>query len=991
MLAEHITLPEEGERLGPYRLGARLSVSILGAFFAATETASGRPVLLHVLSRALTKADARFEGRYREAVQRLSQLPECAILPVDQVLWLGDYLVVLYAEGELISVEREVLNRSVEVSEAEAGEWLRKVAAGLGLAAECGIGHYFLTPAFLFLDRRGAIRVAGAGLFQSIQYNQFESFVSGAILPIRDREEEAFSAIEILSPEIRNYKARDRRSDFYCLGMCAYFFITKRKPVRKWVLPVTSRPGIDPEWNLLISRCLEPSPSARFADFAEFEAALDAMQRPVAEAAAAPERKRRRLLHTLPTPGRLWGKPLRILRLVMLGVAGLMALGTASMLLEILLYEEEEEPIGRPVRLADPDSANLVVTSARPGTRLSISGPSTGYFEVGPDEALFLKAYPGGHSLRAVAAGNFTGFLEVEVPRDGRVTVEVEPQLETAAVTFKAAPGTRVEAVFEGFPDLYIGTVGDSGQLEAGARFIAGVYRFSGRHSAHAEALTEAVTLPRQEPIEWAQRLLPTRLQVHSEPSGARVRVGDALLGETPLEDVAWPLEEPVELVLELEAYHSVRQRIEPRPGELLDLGTVELRPFEVEIWLQLRTVEGLQAPDWSSCEVQLNGKAVPALADGRIRARVGDLELRVVHPAFFPGQKTLTVGEAGFAEPIDIYLEPLPAGIVPVLPPSVKARFRVDGEAAALDASGTLLIEPGRSVMVEAIVENYYSVTQLFEEKQRARVEWVVPLKPLPGPEPGQPFNPPYFDLPMVWVEPDRFTMGSPVTEYRRLPNEDNRTVVRFQEGFWVGVKEVQQSLWQRIMGDNPSAFKGPDHPVDSVSWSRASEFCERLSSFERAAGRLPAGFVYRLPTEAEWEYVARAGSSAPFSFGSVASPKMGNFSGHYDPESASADAGPDHYGTLPGGSFSPNAWGLFDVHGNVAEWTLDRYWDRLPGGAVTDPVNMARGRGHSIRGGGWSSPAHLCRSSARDSLLAESSRDWVGFRVVLARERIP
>jgi formylglycine-generating enzyme required for sulfatase activity len=237
-----------------------------------------------------------------------------------------------------------------------------------------------------------------------------------------------------------------------------------------------------------------------------------------------------------------------------------------------------------------------------------------------------------------------------------------------------------------------------------------------------------------------------------------------------------------------------------------------------------------------------------------------------------------------------------------------------------------------------------------------------------------------------MAWIEPGRFTMGSPVTEYRRLPNEDNRTVVRFKQGFWMGTKEVSQALWLRIMGNNPSPAGGPDHPVVAISWTEAKAFCERLNRFEADAGRLPDGYAYRLPTEAEWEYAARAGSSTPFSFGATASPTRGNFSGVYDPSQNGLEAVPDPSGTLPCGSFPPNAWGLYDVHGNVAEWTLDLYWDRLPGGAVSDPVNLARGRGHPIRGGGWSSPAHSCRSSARDSLLSDSSRNWVGLRVVLA-----
>lgn len=981
MLAEHITLPDEGDQLGGFRLGQRLSVSILGAFFSAEETTSGKSCLVHVLSRALLKADARFEGRYREASLQLSQLPPCAILPVVEIWRLDEYLVIQYPEGSYVSLEAEVLACDSEVPEAEVGAWLRTLAHSLGLAAEIGIGHYFLTPGFMFRDGAGAIRLAGLGLFQSIQYNQFESFVSGAILPILGQQSAGFPAIEILSPEIRNYKSRDRRSDFYCLGMCAYFFMTKRRPSRRWVLPVTSRPGIHPDWNLLISRCLEPSPSDRFTDFKEFDAAVGALGAPQKDMEAIPAR-RRRILQKLPTPGRLWGRPLRILRLLLLGLAGIMAIGTASMLLEILLYEESGEEEGPTVRMVEESLANLIIESARPMTVVSLTGASTGRFTVGSEGRLTLKAYPGRHRVRA-SAGHLGESAVVEVPAEGRIILQLEPRLEAVPVRVTAVPESTIHAVFEDHPDLFIGTTDAKGMLDSGPRFVPGFYRFVARHPAYEEQVSELVELPTDHTVTLGQRVRPTRIQVLSTPSGATVRIAGEVVGQTPLENLARPLETPIEVLIEKEGFAPYRVKVDPSPGQLR-LVEGPLEPIQVEVAFQITTTDAVPVPAWEAVQVFLNAEPV-SVAEGRLELPLGQHQVLFQHPDFAAVQREITISAEAATGPIVIHLEPLPAGIVPILPFGTMARFRVDGIPVELDTTGTLLIEPGKPVAVEAIVENYYSVTQQFEEKQLARVEWTVPLKPLPGPEPGHAYTPPYFDLPMAWIEPGRFTMGSPVTEYRRLPNEDNRTVVRFKQGFWMGTKEVSQALWLRIMGNNPSPAGGPDHPVVAISWTEAKAFCERLNRFEADAGRLPDGYAYRLPTEAEWEYAARAGSSTPFTFGATASPTRGNFSGVYDPSQNGLEAVPDPSGTLPCGSFPPNAWGLYDVHGNVAEWTLDLYWDRLPGGAVSDPVNLARGRGHPIRGGGWSSPAYRCRSSARDSLLPDSSRNWVGLRVVL------
>jgi formylglycine-generating enzyme required for sulfatase activity len=304
------------------------------------------------------------------------------------------------------------------------------------------------------------------------------------------------------------------------------------------------------------------------------------------------------------------------------------------------------------------------------------------------------------------------------------------------------------------------------------------------------------------------------------------------------------------------------------------------------------------------------------------------------------------------------------------------------------LTEQGILLIEANRPVEVEVGIRDYLSVIQTFQGGPNERRVWKVPLKQIPGPKDGETWSPPYFDIQMVWLESGEFRMGSPINEFRRLPNEDTTTTVVLKTGFWMGAYEVAQDVYERIMRENPSQFIGKDLPVDSVTWDQVNEFCQRLTIFEQDAGRIPVGWTYRLPTEAEWEYAARGGTNTPFSFGATATTKDGNFQGFYEPGKTGGDSTEERYGTLPVGTFNPNKLGFYDVHGNVAEWTLNRFWDRHPGGEVINPVNLNSGRGYTIKGGSWRDTADRVRSAAREGAPGSSVRNSLGFRIVLAPE---
>ena len=245
-----------------------------------------------------------------------------------------------------------------------------------------------------------------------------------------------------------------------------------------------------------------------------------------------------------------------------------------------------------------------------------------------------------------------------------------------------------------------------------------------------------------------------------------------------------------------------------------------------------------------------------------------------------------------------------------------------------------------------------------------------------------------------LCWCPVGQFRMGSARSEPERRPGED-QVDVAFSRGFWMGKFEVTQGQWKRVVGQFPgerTAGEGDEFPVYTINFAEAEEFCRKLTESAHASGEMPAEWEFRLPTEAQWEYACRAGTTTATAFGDKLSSTQANYQG--EPYNG-AGAGPSLKRTARVGSYPANPWGLHDMHGNVFEWCRDWYHRKLPGGTDPDLYSAKSSASKSEhgdisrvrRGGCWADEGWPCRSAFRLRFEPERRHDHIGFRVVAVR----
>jgi formylglycine-generating enzyme required for sulfatase activity len=418
-------------------------------------------------------------------------------------------------------------------------------------------------------------------------------------------------------------------------------------------------------------------------------------------------------------------------------------------------------------------------------------------------------------------------------------------------------------------------------------------------------------------------------INVVTDPSEVTIFLDGQEVGKTPitLKDLDW---REYHLKFEKSGYNPHEERVTVQPKQVTEIKVnmiikggivVSSIPSEAEVFL----------------DGQQRGKSPLTLSD----IETGEHQLRLEKPGFVPHEQMVTV-QTNQVIPIEVKLTK--KGSLKVLSDPPEAKVWLNGE------------EQGETPLVIQNLDAMEYTIRLAKRRYKAYEKQVQIVPPQTERltavlEAFRSWTDFVTGMEFVWIEGGCFQMGSPESEKDRGSDEGPVHQVCV-DGFWMGRYEVTQAQWQNVMGKNPSGFQGVENPVERVSWNDVQEFLQKLN---QQVGKE----MFRLPTEAEWEYACRAGTNTAYSFGNDPN-KLGQYA-WYDKNSDRK--------THPVGQLAPNAWGLYDMHGNVWEWCQDWY---------------ASGSDRVIRSGDWSNVAKNCRSARRYHFSPDGRDNGLGFRLV-------
>lgn len=1037
-----------GEKFGDYQVMDCIQFGLFGGLYRMQHIREFDEVCMQVMPQAAS-AFPGFKERVGEIVEKLKSVDHPNVHKVERVEFIKDRacLIMEQVEGVNLSAyletfvkekrresgaiaaeprtepaehadgdadeEKAKRERESRIGEQDFGlppgvvrDVLKQAAEAVKAVNAKGAHHLFLNPDVLILDPEGKVTVTGFGLAEMAGQEAIERLVSAYIPPIQIGPRQLnINTLDHLSPEVRNGEPPDTRSDIYALGITTHFLLTGHR-FRKDAPPVSSTSAAIVEgWDTFAERCLRAEPDKRYQKMDSVISDLDRIDRLGGTRGMTKGIQKEEdtsegldsILARVPVPhsvrSRLKPTQLRALRLGVVGAFAAAVVSLAAICYTIIFMDMGPEDSGATVRKSRPGiEPDLIIVTDPPTVRIRFSGKGRGSFVI-TDGRLSVNMPPGVYSMSVEAPDFRTDKVSnIEIGKEPR-RAGFTLQPAWAELVVRSKPGAVVKVSRDGGADVAIGKVPESGLFEAEQVIVAGDYRVTVELENYFPVVFEDVNLPVGSKVTRTAELQPkpARLLVESDPEGAEVSIGGEVVGKTPhqLEDL-----EPfstIEVSVQLDGYRGKLARIELEPGmdETVPFGQLEARMGSVELAI---TAEGQPFPEEELKRMSVKiGDAVYPADKPLPPIAIGAHDVSIEHPEYLPETtKVAILDRKAVTAAFD--LTPRPGYIRVRTEPIAPFTLVVNGRRArAVEGESNVFeITADEASELQLLVRDHYTAKRTVNLSPSERIDWTVNLIPIPGPELEKEWQVPYIGLSMAWVEPGSFRLGSELKEQARLPEEGPPTLVTLTKGFWLGIYEVTQLEFQRALGANPSSFRyAANHeqfPVENVSWLDAQIFCRKLNESEREAGRLPEGYEYRLPTEAEWEYAASEGKEQPFSWGEQAYGVHGNFAGSYPRDFVPPKETERNPGTVKVGSYEPNEWGLYDMHGNVREWCHSYYEGRYPGRPVTDYVGPREGTDRVIRGGGWESLAKDCRTAARDRLTADSRANSLGFRLALA-----
>jgi len=1025
-----------GEKFGDYQVLRCVSYDLLGSLYRVRKPRSKDEKTVFVMP-PIVKATEDFKARFAQMGPKLCGLDHENVFPFGEACEVKDRFTFFggpldganladyaqeYVSKQLKERKKDneeprelVSDMPIGLPVEEVNDILKQTLDGLDYLYRNKIQHLNLNPTNILRTKDGKIKVAGYGLMNLLGQERFEEIVSAGIPPIAlGGRAIRINTVDILSPEARQGKPSDARSDVYALGITAYWLLTGRKPGVDYVPPSELVEGLDPHWDIFIANCLDRDPDNRYQsiakareDFQNFEKIRPlrtSSSRNKSNIGTTDTKTVFRHLNFIPVPQQVKDRGEATARTFRLAIVCLVLLVIGALVFATLNTMMVDSYTGGKVAIKTPEGQEPRLDLTLSPDRMSVRIQATDINFIVNDGKLPLNILPGSYRIVFNAPGYNQESRLVQVESEPQaMTIKLKPAITPA--TFTSVAGAKLTATpVDGGEAIELGETGPDGALFLENTLSVGSYMVSADKEGYTatESGPYELLLDEENTFEVPLKVILGVLRVRSDPTGANILFEGNKIGTTNATLEGLPVDEEFFITLQLDGYRESTKAVTvaSKTRTILDFGT--LTPLSGEI-APVITFGGQPATPEQLQSVTISGTSVSpshgeqsftadaaSIANGAYRikgVKEGEVTMTVSHPDYLDETKQFTLGNNVRAKVI-YDLDPKPAILtLDPQPASEEWDIFLNGQKVILKEMKAPL-KPGQPQTFKINNPNFYEATKTFTPKPNEQLSWAPTLKPVAGPELGKDFEVPFEDIKMLWIEPGMFNMGSPPTEPSRLPEEGPVTSVRFSKGFWIGAYEVTQEEYETLIGFNPARSPGENKPVEYVSWREAMAFCRKLNAREAEAGRLPDGYEYRLPTEAEWEFAARADSDNPFHWGETADRNQGNYQGTYPRNFKGGEIREDDpYAPKKVGSYEPNAWGLYDVHGNVREWTYDVYNSRLPGSAVTDWVRQGDANRRAARGGGYEDYAIHSRAASRSESYSEQSRSGAtGFRLALA-----
>lgn len=827
------------------------------------------------------------------------------------------------------------------------------------------------------MDDTGHVKLSGLGFYQILGKELFESVVSAAVLPVRSGPKRFFiSDMEVMDHEIKKSNKWDFHSDIYSMGINLYTLLTTYKPDPIHYVPVCDTvPGLNQGWDILLRRSLDYNVQSRYPSMHQFYHDLERLEQlcereqsqPAEQFAAAQPRRRISMMSLL---------------LSLVGLTLTLCTGVATW------YWITSRP--RVEQVMSEDKANLQLYLPSDGV---VKFPTLGLELKSKDKRLLLNVNKIHYEIEAHIPFYETGSFTIDPSEKSRFDLDVKPKRTRFRVM--SAPNTTVK-VYSAETDEVVFTQQSqsNGQtLIEGERIIQGVpYYIMLSRPDYQSFKSEVFTLESDSGAEFIAEMepLPGSLSLTTKPDNAKVFINGVDYGTVPVNVSTLPVKEELKLSVTAPGYHPHEETFYLKANEQREMNLGSLKPKQAFLHLAIFWADEIfPSKYYDELVIKVDGEPVEWNPDQAVPILEGTRLITIKHKDSYGTQFRLNVKEGD--EPRQrITLIPLPAWLKINITPEVDYTLRLNDDYLRKNEAGFFEIKANETHTMIVEADHYERVERSFKFEPNTKNLWNVSLNLRKGPEEGQDYSVPIVEMDLKWIPSGRFLMGSPSDEAMRNPEEGPQTIMTLSYGFWMASHEVTQAAFEKIMGYNGSNRRQADCPVEGVSREEAMRFCKALQAQESQYGRIPEGYEYRLPSEVEWEYAARAGTQTPFWFGEEADSIFGNFQGTY-PDQSDITVNRDAR-TVPVKSYEPNAFGLYDMHGNVSEWCLDRFKARLPGGEHTDyfvPRSVGKSDElYTVKGAGYEDWADIARSGYRQGVFGRTKSRKIGFRVVLAPE---